>query len=403
MSRSGSDGVGDTSDNAHVPLLKVPAGPSGVELVHSRLIEALAGGPPCIPVPETSRYFSQEFISGIERAINPARSLQDSTVAVLTTSGSTGNPRGVEFSAGTLNSLNHHMNSGAVTGHRIDAPPQWIAAIPVTSVGGFNVVVRAIAAGLPPLALSSVGGASPFSIEETIQSIASVKNLPVMISLVPAQVRRLLGTAEGTQALQQCSLVLVGGSATPVSDQIRMRDENINVAFTYGMTETTGGCVFNGTPAPGVGIEVDPDTSAITISGEIIATGYRPTTPTEPFVPFNSSFTTKDIGALDMEGTLNVLGRADDIVMINGVNISLNAITEIINSHELVTDCFVLPDLVALIVTSSPEVDSIIDELRKAIANSLGSIAVPQFRPVSALPQLPNGKHDRQEIARLYG
>jgi len=403
MSRSGSDGVVDTSTTAHVPVLKVPAGPIGVELVHSRLIEALAGGPPCIPVPETNRYFSPEFISGIERAIDPARSLQNSTVAVLTTSGSTGNPRGVEFSAGTLNSLNHHINSGAVTGHHIDAPPQWIAAIPVTSVGGFNVVVRAIAAGIPPLALSSVGGASPFSIEEAIQTIASVKNLPVMISLVPAQVRRLLGSAEGTQALKQCSLVLVGGSATPVSDQIRMRDEDINVAFTYGMTETTGGCVFNGTPAQGVHIEVDPDTSVITISGEIIATGYRPTTSTEPFLPFNSSFTTKDIGALDMDGTLNILGRADDIVMINGVNISLNAITEIINSHELVTDCFVLPDLAALIVTNSPAVDSIIDELRKAIANSLGGIAVPQFRCVPALPQLPNGKHDRQEIARLYG
>ncbi len=386
-----------------MPLLKVPAGPAGVELVHSRLIEALGGGPPCIPVPETNRYFSQEFISGIERAINPARSLQDSTVAVLTTSGSTGNPRGVEFSAGTLNFLNNYVNSGAVTGHHVDTPPQWIAAIPVTSVGGFNVVVRAIAAGLPPLALSSVGGASPFSIDEAIQTIASVKDSPVMISLVPAQVRRLLGTSEGTQALKQCSLVLVGGSSTPVSDQIRMRDEDIKVAFTYGMTETTGGCVFNGTPAPGVGIEVASETSVITISGEIIATGYRLATPTEPFVPFNSSFTTKDIGSLDMDGTLSVLGRADDIVMVNGVNISLNAITEIINAHEFVTDCFVLPDLVALIVTSSPTDDSIVDELRKTIANSLGNIAVPQFRSVSALPQLPNGKHNRQEIARLYG
>jgi O-succinylbenzoic acid--CoA ligase len=318
----------------------------------------------------------------------------------------------VEFGKAELTALNGFINSGAIIDTRLDAEPQWISALPVTSIGGLNVLSRAISAGKAPIALDSVAGAATFSVEEVVKAIRLCGDSPSMISLVPTQFRRLLGSEMGTDALRQCSLILVGGSATPPVDQIRSRDEGLNAVFSYGMTETTGGCVFNGVPAPGVHVSINPDDQVISVGGVTIARGYRPQYEQpqhdqpqhqpETFQNFNNQFTTNDVGDIDSSGTLHVTGRIDDIVIVNGLNISLNAIKGIIDSDPNITDSFVLPILTALVVVrdTSPGYES---ELRTEISRRLGSLAVPNFVVVNSLPHLPNGKHDRQQIVSLYG
>ena len=378
--------------------VEVPAGASGVHVVHRHLIEALEKGTAFAPIPVPSKYFPEPMVQAIRQAVNLDEPVQPDTCAVLTTSGSTGNPRGVEYSQRQLFALNDFINSGAVVGKKLGAPPQWISALPTTSIGGFIVLSRAIAAGLPPIALESIAGAGAFSVEEVIEAIRQCGDAPAMISLVPTQFRRMLGTPEGTEALKKCAVVLVGGSATPTSDQIRAQDEGVPAVFTYGMTETTGGCVFSGVPGPNVTITIHDLTEVITISGPVVATGYRPDDHGDHL--FAGSFTTADRGELDTAGVLHVLGRTDDIVIVNGVNISLGAIKEIIDAHPLVSDSYLLPNLTAVVALGKSG-GHFEDDLRMLIAQRLGSLSVPRFLVVDSLPYLPNGKPDRQQILKL--
>jgi O-succinylbenzoic acid--CoA ligase len=140
----------------------------------------------------------------------------------------------------------------------------------------------------------------------------------------------------------------------------------------------------------------------VTLNGPSIAQGYRPTEATA-FIPFNGSFTTDDYASVDSVGKLEILGRLDDIVLINGVNVSRMAICKIIENYSDVQSCFVLPNLTALVVTESTEFENISAEIRAQIALQLGSIAIPTFRVVSELPTLPNGKLDQLAITNLYG
>lgn len=382
--------------------ISVPSGPAGVHLVHDALRRAFDGDGLVAPIPQVSRHFPAALVARIDSALNQSFSCQPDTVVIVTTSGSTGNPRAVEINLDSLTALNSFINTGQVIDQEFDSALQWIAALPVTSIGGLNVLTRAVDSGLPPIPLESVAGAAPFTVDEVVLAVGKCSNFPAAISLVPTQLRRLLGTQKGTEALRNCALVLVGGAATPVSDQIRCLDEGIPASFTYGMTETTGGCVFSGKPAPGVGIAIDSDTSVISLSGATIATGYRPVPGGNQFEFFNSRFTTNDVGDIGSDGVLHVSGRVDDIVIINGVNISLNAIKEIIDSEPEIKDSFVLPNLTALIVTEKP-MNSFEDRLRHQISQQLGTLALPSFLQVDLLPHLPNGKHDRQQIQTLYG
>jgi O-succinylbenzoic acid--CoA ligase len=390
------------SASSGMTLLSVPAGPAGVLTVYRHLVDSLSGESVITPIPESNRYFPPQLVDSLHRAINPRLPAQPGTVAVLTTSGSTGNPRAVEYGKRELTALNDFINSGEIIGENIGAEPQWISALPVTSIGGFNVLSRALSAGKPPIALASVAGAGAFDPQEVDEAIRACGDSPIMISLVPTQLRRLLGSELGTESLRKCSLVLVGGSVTPPSDRIRSHDEGIKAVFSYGMTETTGGCVFNGNPAPGVQVSVNPDTGVISVSGITIARGYRPQPGLGDFRSFEDQFITQDIGDIDDKGMLHVSGRIDDVVIVKGFNISLNAIKDIIDADPHVLDSFVLPNLTALVVTTE-SFQAAESELRNEISQRLGSLAVPNFVTVDRLPQLPNGKHDRQQILNLYG
>ncbi len=389
----------NTGQNQLTPVEVVP-GAHGVHVIYEQFVRALDTSRAVAPIPAVSKHFPAPMVEAIRNAINPDSPVNPDTVAVLSTSGSTGNPRGVEFSTAQLGALNTFINSGNVVGQQFTSPPRWIAALPVTSIGGFNVLVRSIAAGLPPIALESVAGAEVFSAKEVTDALRLCGDSPAMLSLVPTQLRRLLSTEEGTQALARCAAVLVGGSATPLSDQIHARDQGISAVFTYGMTETSGGCVFGGVPAPGVSIDIDTQTRVITVSGNVIATGYRTQPSTMDQELFGGSFTTRDLGELDSSGILRVSGRIDDIVIVNGVNISVQAIKEIIDAHPAVGDSYVLPDLTAVIVINGAN-EKIEEDLRSVISQRLGNIAVPRFLVVNSLPYLPNGKPDRQQIQSL--
>lgn len=390
------------STNREIELINIAPGSAGVMTAFHALNEAISGNRVFAPIPQRSRHYSQHQIGAIRTAINSSVPCQDLTVAIVTTSGSTGNPRGVELSAAQLGAMSNFVNSGAVIGTILDAPPRWVCTLPVTSIAGINVLSRSIAAGTVPVALESVAGGSTFDPDEFAGVVTQLADEPVFVSLVPTQLRRLLSSPTGADALKQCATILIGGGPTPTNDFLQAQDLGLNISYTYGMTESAGGCFFSGASGPKTQFTLDPENSRITLHGPSIANGYRPT-ETVAFTPFHGSFTTDDYASVDSLGKLEILGRLDDIVLINGVNVSRMAICRIIENNSAVQSCFILPNLTALIVTASTDFEVVSADIRSQIASQLGSIAIPTFRVVSQLPTLPNGKPDQVAITNLYG
>ncbi len=393
------------------PLIQisVPAGPDGVTALTTPLRAALNGtGPAIAPIPVVTAATSTEYVSHLLLATkpeDPATPLESDDVAVvLATSGSTQRPKGVLHSAATLQAL-----SRAVQG---DANPQWIAALPLTSMGGFNVLLRAAETELDAIGLDSLGGLQPFTTENFAEAVRSAltRSPDVRVSLVAAQVRRLLGDSQGIEALQACNQILVGGGPLPASTAQSASSASIALTTTYGATETAGGCVYNSVPLPGVEITIDAQTNEIILTGAMVALGYRdePAITAERF--FGRSYRTGDLGTYSDHLVIN--GRSDDVITINGVNISLNAIEECINNIASVHACAVVARLgvndelelyaaISLQDSAAPESETL-TELRTAIHTELGKAAVPRHVTfLASLPLLPNNKINRQAITQL--
>lgn len=380
----------------------VPPGPEGPARLLPALAAALDGsGPAIAPVPTVSPTVSNDYVMSLLAAVRPddasAPLESDEVAAVLATSGSTGAPRGVLLTAAQLTAM-----TAAV--HGPGAAPQWIAALPVTSMGGFNVLVRSLAAGRDPVVVPSIGGAAPFTPADFAASVQNAARFSsdIRVSLVPAQLARLLSDDDGIAALLACAQVLVGGAALRPSLRAGAVELGIAVVATYGATETAGGCVFDGRPLPGVTVTAEGSPGVLTVAGPCVALGYR----AEPLLSracFTSAgYRTPDLGEVAEDGTVVVLGRADDVVIVRGVNVSPLAV------ERIVTD---LPDVAAgaVVVTEGggePQVHAFVEvrdaapdveaQVRTAVVAQLGPAARPQVHRVPSLPHLPNGKVDRR-------
>ena len=382
------------------PLVRipVPSGPAGLDALAEPLRAALSGtGPAIAPIPVVTATTSDAYVRSLLRATAPDEPLEDDrTAVVLATSGSTGNPKGVLLSTDGLSSLNPWR----------DEPGTWVAAIPLTSAGGLNVLTRALAPGCTYVGVDSLAGARPFTPAgfAAATTTAVTHGLPLRTSLVPAQVRRLLGDAQGVEALQACTTILVGGAGLDAQLRDAAAVHGISLISTYGMTETCGGCVYDGTPLEGVTVHID-SASRVTLGGPSTALGYRrqPALTAAHFT--DDGFLTSDLGEV-RDGTLRILGRVDDVVTVNGVNVSVTAIEALLRTSTNVSDCAVIalddPErgsrLIAFICGA--DIDS--EALGDLVTQRLGAAARPRaFTTIEQLPTLPGGKTDRQALIAL--
>ena len=400
-----------TASSRRLVRVPVPAGPAGVQRVLEALPAALDGtGPAIAPIPVVSASVSDDYVRGVLTALRPEDPHlpleSDDVAAVVSTSGSTGAPRGVLLSAQALTATSRSVNG--------DGSPQWIVALPVTSIGGLQVLVRSLAADRTPVVLPSVGGAEPFApqVFATAIHVAAARSRDVRVSVVPAQVARILSDPAASEALASCSQVLVGGGPLRASLRAMAAAVGITLTPTYGATETSGGCVYDGRPLPGVAVGIEGDEPSapgiIEVGGSTIALGYRgdEAATARHFITRGGQrvFRTPDLGRMLADGTLEVLGRADDVVVVNGINVSPDAVERVIGD---------LPDIEAAAVVAVQPSDGepwlaafvqvrddaprIEDVLRDAVAARLGPVARPRaVRTVDRLPHLPNGKVDRR-------
>ncbi len=329
---------------------------------------------------------------GVEHALPDPLPTPAGTAVVIATSGTMGAPKAVVLSAAALDA------SWRAAARRlgVQAGDRWLACLPPHHIAGFSVLWRARLSGLAPVVVE------PFdvgAVEEALRDAA-------LASVVPTQLHRLLEAGVDLAGLRA---LLVGGARIPQDLLARARAAGAPVVTTYGMTETCGGCVYDGRPLDGVEVAADAD-GRLRIRGPMLLTGYR--RPDEPLAPAldDGWFRTSDLGRVDEAGVVHVTGRADDVIITGGVNVVAGEVEAVLASLPGVAEVAVFgrddPEwgqrVVAAVLPADPAAPPASKDLRAAVRDRLGAPAAPrEVLVVADLPRLPNGKVDRRALGTL--
>ena len=323
----------------------------------------------------------------VDEPLADAPEVDDGVALVVPTSGSTGQPKGVVLTHDALRA------SVSASLERLDCHEgeRWLLALPVHHVAGIQVVLRSRALGTEPV----VGQPDDLGGGDTAH-----------VSLVPTQLRRLLDAGVD---LTRFRTILLGG-ARPDPDLLgAARDAGANVGVSYGMTETAGGCVYDGAPLDGVEVEVADD-GRIRVRGTTLAAGYRTRQGTVPVAGEDGWFVTDDHGRLDADGRLEVLGRVDDVIVSGGMNVPAAAVAATLRSHPQVRDAAVAgrhdaewgEAVVAVIVPRDPDHPPSLEELRGHVRLEWPPAYAPRdLVVVAALPRDAMGKLPRAAVRLL--
>jgi O-succinylbenzoic acid--CoA ligase len=333
-------------------------------------------------------------------ALRMGEDIDDDVALVATTSGTTGAPKGALLTAAALTA------SASATHDRLGGPGSWLLAVPPYHIAGLQVLVRSVLAGTVPVELDVAAG---FDITELPGAVRRLGSGRRYTSLVAAQLAKALTDPAAAGALAELDAVLIGGGPAPPPILDAAAAAGIAVIRTYGMSETAGGCVYDGVPLDGVRVRVPAD-GRIVIGGATLAKGYRNPVDPDPFAE-PGWFYTDDLGALDDSGVLTVLGRADDAIGTGGLTVLPQPVEAALCTHPAVSDCavFGLADdrlgqrVVAAVVVSEGCVAPTLDTLRAHVTRTLDATAAPrELHIVDALPRRGIGKVDRTALVHRF-
>lgn len=387
------------------------------QLDHARaaLAAALDGSGPPVEFTADGRVLPRP------EATDPGRGGSADVVAVVRTSGSTGTPKQTLLSRAALDA------SAAATAARIGGEGQWLLAVGLQFVAGLAVLSRSLRAGTAPVPV--VPG--PFTARGFAEATDRLERGTGFraVSLVPTQLARLLAPgADGPalDALRTFDAVLVGGARVPDAVRAAAADAGIRLVLTYGMSETCGGCVYDGVPLDGVTADLVTDDTGpapgaprLRLAGPMVATGYLDD-PERTAAHFGTDgerhwYLTEDTGTVQGppgRQRLTVTGRVDDVIITGGVKVSAARVQAVLESRPGVRAAFVggMPDdewgqRVCAAVALGPGPVSGWDQAaaREAVRAALGPAAAPKdWLVLEEMPLLPNGKTDRQAVLREF-
>lgn len=374
--------------------LPVPSGPTVLGLL-PRLAELLDGrGDAVLPVPADDAD-QAHFLASELSADEP---IADDVAVVVSTSGTTGKPKGAMLTGQALTA------SGTATATRLGGPGQWLLALPPHHIAGMQVLLRSIQAGSDPVVLDVSTG---FSLPDFVRAVAEMTGSRRYISLVATQLVKALSDAEASEALASFDAVLLGGGPLPATVAIKAAQARVPVVRTYGMSETCGGCVYDGVALDGVEVRIGPE-GRISLGGATVAAGYRNIPEHKAFAE-HGWFHTDDFGELD-EGRLRVVGRLDEAISTGGLTVVPQVVEAALGAHPLVAECavFGVPDdrlgqRVAAAVVPSAAGAPPLEDLREHVTAALDGTAAPrELHLLDELPRRGIGKLDRRALVKRF-
>ncbi len=315
---------------------------------------------------------------------------------VIETSGSTGRPKRVLLSRDAMRA------SALATQERLGGPGQWVLNLPPTYVAGVQVLYRSVVAGTEPLLLSQ--HADLGSAWEQMDADRRY------LSLVPTQLFRQLDDGFDVRDLGRYTAVLVGGGPMAPGTRAKAESMGIRVVQTYGMSETCGGCVYDGVPFDGVEVRIDHG-GHVLLRGPVLFDGYEGE-PERTAAAFRDGWlVTNDLGRWARDGRLRIDGRVDDMIITGGMKVPGGAVARLLSELSFVDAVEVVgvPDeewgeaVTAVAVgvpdAPTPDVEAELDALEARFPER--AWWPKRWVRVDEIPMLPNGKPDREAMKRL--
>ena len=305
---------------------------------------------------------------------------------IVQTTGSSGAPKYVGLSRSAL------ITSARLSLEYLHASPGdlWSLLLPLHHIAGINVLVRSLELGTTPIDLRES------------RSYTDVD----FTAVVPTQIFSALnGDQELLAHLQSAKTVLVGGAALTGELYQSAVNAGISIARTYGMSETSGGCVYEGRPLGDTQVRISED-GFVEIAGPTIASGYIEDAATWSESFYEGWLRTSDLGHIDSSGSLSILGRGDDLYISGGEKVSLTAVTKKLEerySHNSWV-AFALDDfkwgqrLVIVVAGENPPTQ---EEVESLLRDTFGSAAKPkQYVTFKTFPLIGIGKIDRLAVRK---
>jgi O-succinylbenzoic acid--CoA ligase len=371
----------------HARRLVALALPPGEQFM-AALDEAWARGDAVMPVDPSA---PPAVVDQLLAVMRPDEPVDDDVALVIPTSGSTGEPKGAQLTHAALEA------SARATHARIGLEPgdRWLSCLPWQHIGGIQVMLRSRLLGI------ALTVHEHFDVDQFVEAADAT-----LTSLVPTALGRLL---DARVDLSRFRAILLGGAAAPPSLLARAAATGARVITTYGMSETAGGCVYDGMPLDGVELRID-EAGRVCIGGPMLMSGYRlrPDLTAEALV--DGWLVTSDLGAIDDGGQLRVLGRVDDVVITGGEKVVASQVAHVLSTHPAFADVAVTgvddaewgQRVVAVVVLRRGEVAVSLADLRTWCSDRLAAAARPRgVVVVDEIPRLAAGKPDRLAISRL--
>jgi o-succinylbenzoate---CoA ligase len=261
---------------------------------------------------------------------------------IIFTSGSTGLPKAALLTIG-----NHYYNAqGSNENIRLKPGNRWLLTLPLYHVGGVAVLFRALLAGATVVIPSDL---------KKIAGIISERNL-THISVVAAQLFRLLAQPETAEHLRRLKALLLGGGPAADSLVIKAVRRGIPVYLTYGLTEMASQVtttrrkikskersLFHCGKVLKYGrLKIDRH-GEILVKGLTLFNGYVQKRRIYRTVDKNGWFHTGDTGRMTARGDLLVTGRKDNMFISGGENIHPEEIEKHLKNIAGIENALVVP------------------------------------------------------------
>lgn len=367
------------------------------------LSDALTGGQPILPVPGGT---DPARVASLQQQELPA-----GTAVVVRTSGSSGVPKSVALSAAALRA------SARATHEQLGGTGQWLVTLPANLISGLQMLVRSDDSGIAPVFTDG-----SFDVDAFLAAADAMHGERRYVSLVPVQLTRLLERAEqdrdAADVLRRFDGVLVGGQSVSVALRQRSHELGIALRRSYGMTETAGGCVYDGVEIGDTRVRIRG--GEVQLAGSSLALGYvgDPALTDERFIVDTDRdgdpvrwYRTGDAGEL-LGGMLTVTGRLDRVLISGGINVSLDEVERVVREQPGWSSAVALAashpewgERVTLVVETEAGAAPF-ERVRDEVRAKLGVAAAPEWATeTDELPRLPGGKPDltaiRAWIARV--
>ena len=367
--------------------LALPGGPAFVEALRRIWDRGDAAAPidPRLPSPARAALLQALAPGRVadeegEHALAGGRPVEPGDALVVTTSGTTGTPRGVVLTHDAV------VASARASSARlaVDGHDGWLACLPLSHVGGLSVVTRAVVTGTP---LTVLPGFDAPTVE------AAARAGSTLVSLVPTALRRI------DPALFR--VIVLGGSRPPT-------ERPANTVTTYGLTESGSGVVYDGRPLDGVEVRVTDD-GEILLRAPMLLRCYRDGTDPKDA---DGWLRTGDLGGWREDGRLRVQGRRGDLIVTGGENVWPEPVEVRLGDHPAVTEVVVAgrddeewgQRVVAFVVPRAGAVKPSLDELRRWVKEELPAWCAPrELVLVDEIPRTALGKPRRDALLAAEG